>query len=117
MTCLSPVRVCVSLAESVLSHRPLLNGKFQVLNLLGKGGFSEVWRAIDLDKGCEVAVKVHRLSSAWNDAKKQNYIKHATREHAIHKARCRPWPLLRVGCAASLCVLMFTCACACACAC
>ncbi len=88
----------------------MLNGKFQLLNLLGKGGFSEVWRAIDLDKGIEVAVKVHRLSSAWNDAKKQNYIKHATREHAIHKVclMCAGW-LPQVGrspCCTGLAVVM-----------
>lgn len=70
---------------SFLNHRPLLNGRFQLLNLLGKGGFSEVWRALDLDRGIEVAVKVHRLNSAWHSTKKENYIKHATREHAIHK--------------------------------
>jgi hypothetical protein len=81
--------LCIPVAESVLRHRPLLNGRFQLLNLLGKGGFSEVWRALDLERGGEVAVKVHRLAGSWNDAKKQNYIKHATREHAIHKVRGR----------------------------
>ncbi len=30
-------------------------------------------------------MKVHRLNSAWHSTKKENYIKHATREHAIHK--------------------------------
>jgi len=55
------------------------------MSLLGKGGFSEVWKAMDLFEVEEVAVKIHQLDAHWSDRKKANYIKHATREYAIHK--------------------------------
>ncbi len=32
-----------------------------------------------------VACKVHQLNPHWSHAKKENYIKHATREYEIHK--------------------------------
>ena len=52
------------------------------MNLLGKGGFSEVWRAQDMHT---VAVKIHQLESSWSDAKKDNYTKHVSREYEIHQ--------------------------------
>ena len=52
-------------------------------NLLGKGGFSEVWRAFDLRNARRVAVKVHQLEPSWSDAKKENHTKHVSREYEI----------------------------------
>jgi len=54
-------------------------------SLLGRGGFSEVWKAFDLFELRDVAVKVHQLNSSWNDERKQSYIKHVTREYTIHR--------------------------------
>lgn len=56
-----------------------------MVSLLGKGGFSEVWRAYDLVNLRYVAVKVHQLNEAWSDDKKENYTRHATREYDIHR--------------------------------
>lgn len=53
--------------------------------LLGKGGFSEVWRAFDLLDLREVAVKIHQLDPRWPEAKKENYTKHVSREYEIHR--------------------------------
>jgi tousled-like kinase len=75
---------------SALAHRPTLNERYLLLSMLGKGGFSEVWKALDLTSAKEVAVKVHQLNPAWGDSKKQNYIRHATREYAIHKTLLHP---------------------------
>ena len=60
------------------------------MSLLGKGGFSEVWRAFDLKDLREVAVKIHQLDSRWSESKKDNYTKHVTREYEIHRDVCHP---------------------------
>ena len=59
--------------------------RYQIVELLGKGGFSEVWHAFDLEALTDVAIKIHQLSSAWSDERKSNYIKHAIRENDIQK--------------------------------
>ena len=59
--------------------------RYQVIEMLGKGGFSEVWHAYDLQQLTDVAIKIHQLSSAWSDERKSNYIKHAIRENDIQK--------------------------------
>ena len=53
--------------------------------LLGKGGFSEVWRGYDLQELREVAVKIHQLDPRWPEQKKENYTKHVSREYEIHR--------------------------------
>lgn len=75
----------VLLSESPLNGMPVLNERYVVLNLLGKGGFSEVWKAVDLRESMYVALKVHRLDPRLAGEAKERYIKHATREYAIHK--------------------------------
>lgn len=62
-----------------------LHDRYVLMNLLGKGGFSEVWRAFDLHDARHVAVKIHQLESSWSDAKKENYTKHVSREYEIHR--------------------------------
>lgn len=62
-----------------------LNNKYQLLSLLGKGGYSEVYKAFDLDNCREVACKIHHFDDQWNDNIKDSYIKHALRENEIHK--------------------------------
>ncbi|XP_054797300.1 serine/threonine-protein kinase TOUSLED isoform X2 [Prosopis cineraria] len=63
----------------ILSHR------YALLNLLGKGGFSEVYKAFDLVEHRYVACKLHGLNAQWSEEKKQSYIRHAIREYNIHK--------------------------------
>lgn len=41
--------------------------RYVLLNLLGKGGFSEVWRAFDLVLAEEVAVKVRRARAPTDE--------------------------------------------------
>eukprot|EP00941_MAST-03F_sp_MAST-3F-sp1_P003717 g3717.t1 len=65
---------------------PVLNNRYLLVSLLGKGGFSEVWLAFDLMEYRKVACKVHQLNPAWSEERKQSYTKHATREYAIHKS-------------------------------
>ncbi|XP_022752489.1 serine/threonine-protein kinase TOUSLED-like isoform X2 [Durio zibethinus] len=63
----------------------ILNNRFALLNLLGKGGFSEVYKAYDLVEHRYVACKLHGLNAQWSEDKKQSYIRHAIREYNIHK--------------------------------
>eukprot|EP00164_Ancoracysta_twista_P002303 GFYU01003046.1.p1 GENE.GFYU01003046.1~~GFYU01003046.1.p1 ORF type:complete len:673 (+),score=195.42 GFYU01003046.1:172-2190(+) len=64
--------------------------RYYLMHLLGKGGFSEVWKAYDLVDHVEVACKIHQLNAGWNDDRKMNYIKHATREYKIHESLNHP---------------------------
>lgn len=69
---------------------PVLNNRYLLLNMLGRGGFSEVFRAFDLQALRSVAVKIHQLSSQWSEAKKASYVKHSVREYHIHRALHHP---------------------------
>jgi tousled-like kinase len=40
--------------RSRFSRRPVMNGRYLLLALLGRGGFSEVWKAFDMREYCEV---------------------------------------------------------------
>jgi len=76
------------------SHRfkdhPILNERYLLLCLLGKGGFSEVHKGFDLKEQRYVACKIHQLNREWKEDKKANYIKHALREYNIHKTLDHP---------------------------
>ena len=63
----------------------VLNDRYLILSILGKGGFSEVYKAFDLENCREVACKVHHFDDSWSDSVKDDYIKHALRENEIHK--------------------------------
>ncbi|KFK26301.1 hypothetical protein AALP_AA8G230100 [Arabis alpina] len=63
----------------------VLNCRYALLNLLGKGGFSEVYKAYDLVDHRYVACKLHGLNAQWSEEKKQSYIRHALREKNIHR--------------------------------
>ncbi|ESQ42114.1 hypothetical protein EUTSA_v10012855mg [Eutrema salsugineum] len=70
---------------SRFNNFPVLNCRYALLNLLGKGGFSEVYKAYDLVDHRYVACKLHGLNAQWSEEKKQSYIRHAMREYDIHK--------------------------------
>ncbi|KAH9322804.1 hypothetical protein KI387_017443, partial [Taxus chinensis] len=75
---------------SRFNHFPILNQRYALLNLLGKGGFSEVYKAYDLVEYRYVACKLHGLNAQWSEEKKQSYIRHAIREYNIHKTLVHP---------------------------
>lgn len=78
--------------QSRFNNFPLLHreGRYLMLSLLGKGGFSEVYRAFDLKDLREVACKIHSVNPMWSSTKRQNYTKHAVREYMIHKELVHP---------------------------
>lgn len=76
--------------QSRFNSHVVLNDRYLLLMLLGKGGFSEVHKAFDLKDQRYVACKIHQLNKDWKDEKKANYIKHALREYNIHKQLDHP---------------------------
>ncbi|KXS13327.1 kinase-like protein [Gonapodya prolifera JEL478] len=70
---------------SRFNKHPMLNGRYLLLELLGRGGFSEVWKGFDSEDMRIVAVKIHSLNSQWSDERKKTYTRHAMREYAIHQ--------------------------------
>ena len=76
--------------SSVHNGFELLARRYQLLNLLGKGGFSEVYSAFDLQECREVACKFHTLNPAWDEERKRTYIRHACREYNIHRILDHP---------------------------
>nr|CAD7457967.1 unnamed protein product [Timema tahoe] len=85
--------------QSRFNNHPVLNERYLLLMLLGKGGFSEVHhKAFDLKEQRYVACKVHQLNKDWKEDKKANYINigiahyqlHALREYNIHKGLDHP---------------------------
>jgi len=58
--------------------------------MIGRGGFSEVYRAYDLENGVYCAVKIHELGKEMTDQQRQSYIKRAMREFEIQKSLKHP---------------------------
>ncbi|XP_074476447.1 serine/threonine-protein kinase tousled-like 2 isoform X1 [Sebastes fasciatus] len=76
--------------SSQFKDHPTLNDRYLLLHLLGRGGFSEVFKAFDVTEQRYVAIKIHQLNKNWREEKKQNYHKHACREYRIHKELDHP---------------------------
>ncbi|KRX00908.1 Protein kinase-like domain [Pseudocohnilembus persalinus] len=70
---------------SIQEQWPLLQQRYQLLSLLGKGGFSEVYKGFDLVDMIPVACKIHQLNPNWSEQSKNSYVKHAVRESRIHQ--------------------------------
>ncbi|CAD8087120.1 unnamed protein product [Paramecium sonneborni] len=64
--------------------------RYVLLQLLGKGGFSEVYKGYDLKELKYVACKIHQLNPDWSTISKSNYVKYATREYKVHKELLHP---------------------------
>jgi len=63
-----------------------LSPRYVLVNILGKGGFSEVYKAFDLVELRYVACKIHQVNPAWHDERKRNYTRHAVRECQIQQS-------------------------------
>ena len=76
---------CCTFSPQKKEGLPLLSGRYQIVGLLGKGGYSEVYKAYDLENHIYVACKLNQLNHNWKEEIKNNYIKHTIRENQIHK--------------------------------
>jgi tousled-like kinase len=45
----------------------VLKDRYLILSILGKGGYSEVYRAYDLENCREVACKIHHFDNSWSE--------------------------------------------------
>ncbi|EAN84637.1 protein kinase, putative [Trypanosoma cruzi] len=64
--------------------------RYVLMQLLGKGGFSEVWKAFDLQDARYVACKIHRVQREWSAQTRLHYRRHADRELAIMRTLQHP---------------------------
>lgn len=64
---------------------PLLSQRYQILELIGKGGYSEVYKAFDIIEHKYVVCKLVKFDNNWQKDVKENYIKHTVRENLILK--------------------------------
>lgn len=71
------------LKETGKAEWPLIQNRYQIVEFLGKGGFSEVYTGFDLVTFQYIACKIHHLKSTWSDDMKMGYIKHALRESDV----------------------------------
>eukprot|EP01103_Thecamoeba_quadrilineata_P020472 TRINITY_DN879_c0_g1_i2.p1 TRINITY_DN879_c0_g1~~TRINITY_DN879_c0_g1_i2.p1 ORF type:complete len:661 (-),score=170.81 TRINITY_DN879_c0_g1_i2:313-2295(-) len=76
--------------RSRFKNYPLLENRYLLLCLLGRGGFSEVYQAYDLKELRRVACKLHSFNNEWSEQKKKSYSKHVLREYDIHKSVNHP---------------------------
>eukprot|EP00878_Enallax_costatus_P030604 GHUV01033352.1.p1 GENE.GHUV01033352.1~~GHUV01033352.1.p1 ORF type:complete len:211 (-),score=6.23 GHUV01033352.1:453-1085(-) len=75
---------------SRFQQQPTLHRRYVLVQLLGRGGFSEVHKAYDLQTLKFVAIKIHQLNSTWSEQRKASYVKHSVREYQIHKRLRHP---------------------------
>lgn len=75
--------------NSKWNNYQIFRSRYQLGVLIGKGGFSEVYKAMDLETCREVALKIHEVDTAMRDEEKEFYVRHAMREADIQKGRSR----------------------------
>ena len=63
----------------------LIGEKYQLISLIGKGGYSEIYKAYDIKNQKYVACKIHQLNVNWSNQMKDSYINHTVRENEILK--------------------------------
>lgn len=76
--------------RSRFKNPTLIQKRYFLMKLLGRGGFSEVYKAYDLIECRIVACKIHQINANWKENRKENYIKHVLRECQIHKSVKHP---------------------------
>ena len=87
---LKEVRRITDEDRSRFSTIELLVDRYVMMSLLGRGGFSEVWKAYDIKRCMYVAIKFHQVAPDWSEDRKRNYIRHSKRECEVHMTLDHP---------------------------
>ncbi|CAM6001119.1 unnamed protein product [Sphagnum balticum] len=78
------------LAELMRKERNTPNMRYLPLELIGCGGFGEVYRGFDIERCQDVAIKMNILDSKYSTEALENLYKHLKREINIHKQLVHP---------------------------
>ncbi|CAJ1356843.1 unnamed protein product [Effrenium voratum] len=76
--------------RSRFRHYPILKDRFQLLNMIGKGGFSEIYKAFDLDQMCMCAIKINEIEAKMSETQRADLVRWALRECEIQKSLQNP---------------------------
>ena len=80
----SEILKMISLGSSEFCPSQLLDDKrFVLLELIGRGGFGEVWKAYDFKETKYVAIKIQTQNPGWSQETVHNFAKHIAREIQI----------------------------------
>lgn len=63
----------------------LIDDKYKIIELIGKGGYSEVYKSFDLDNHKYVACKLNKIDKNWSKEIIDKYLEHTVRENQINK--------------------------------
>lgn len=78
------------LNQNTPTQWPFLSNRFQVLNIIGKGGFAEVYKAFDVIELKYVVLKLNILNDQWDNQTKELFIKYAKRENDVFQTLNHP---------------------------
>jgi serine/threonine protein kinase len=86
-----------ALPDGLLSPGQMLGGRYQVRDMLGRGGMGEVWRAFDLKLRVEVALKALR-EDLFRDETRRDLLRREVRSarEVISPNVCRIFDLIEV---------------------
>jgi tousled-like kinase len=65
-------------------------GQYVFVRYIGRGGFSEVWEALDLCTMQRVAIKIQSWDALWSQTMKETFLRHAAREVNILRSTQHP---------------------------
>lgn len=74
----------------ILNKANLVLFDFFIILILKFYSYDYFQKAFDIQDYKLIALKVHQLSASWSEHVKQQYIKHALRETAIHMTLKHP---------------------------
>ena len=77
-------------SEYNLRGWPIIYERYQTLELLGAGGFGEVYKCFDLEKKRYVAVKKIRFDKKVDGDRKDEFYRHVRREIEIQQTLSHP---------------------------